>query len=68
MEKTKVKVIGTAIGKYDCDSITVELDKVKIEICFDKKDKVSQYDGKEIYLSQNKGIYTITPIEIYAKK
>lgn len=67
MEKVKVKVISTTIGRYDCDSITVELDKVKTEICFDKKDKVSQYDGKEIYLSQNKGVFIITPIETIKK-
>lgn len=62
MEKTKVKVIGISIGKYDCDSITVELDKIKTEICFDKKDKVSQYEGKEIYLSKDKGLFVITPV------
>lgn len=62
MDKNKIKVIATTIGRYDCDSITVELDGVKIEICFDKNDEVSKYEGKEIYLSNDKGVYTITPV------
>ena len=68
MEKLKVKVININIGNFDYDSISVELDGIITEICFEKKDKVSQYDGKEIYLSKNKGVYVITPIETYAKK
>ena len=62
MDKTKVKVINTTTGIYDCDSITVKLDGVKTEICFDKKDNVAQYEGKEVYLSKDKGVYVITPI------
>lgn len=62
MGKTKVKVITTTIGKYECDSITVELDGVKTEICFDKKDEVSKYEGKEVYLTKDNGLFIITPI------
>jgi hypothetical protein len=67
MEKTKVKVMNTNIGKYDVDSITVELNGVKTEICFDKKDEVIKYNGKEIYLSNDKGMYNIAPVEIGKK-
>jgi hypothetical protein len=67
MDKTKVKVINTTIGKYDCDSITVELNGVKTEICFDKNENVSQYNGKEIYLSNDKGIFIISAIEVIKK-
>lgn len=67
MEKVKVKVINATVGIYDCDSITVILDNKKTEICFDKKDKITQYEGKEIYLSQDKGIFIVTPVE-YTKK
>lgn len=63
MEKTKVKVIGATVGKYDVDSITVELNGEKTEICFDKKDEVTKYVGKEVYLSSNNGIFFISPVE-----
>jgi hypothetical protein len=62
MEKTKVKVVATTVGKYDCDSITVMLDGVKTEICFDKKDEVKKYVGKDIYLSKNNEVFIITPV------
>jgi hypothetical protein len=64
----KVKVLSTNVGIYDCDSITVMLDKCKTEICFDKKDNVTQYDGKEVFLSKKDGIYVISPVEIQFKK
>lgn len=68
MEKNKVKVINATVGRYDFDSITVILDGVKTEICFDKKDNAIQYDGKEIYLTKDNDIFVITPVEITIKK
>lgn len=68
MEKTKVKIIAVTIGRYDYDSITVKLDGVETEICFNKRCKVSQYDGKEVYLSKKKGLFIITPIETRIKE
>jgi hypothetical protein len=64
----KVKVLSTNIGIYDCDSVTVMLENNKTEICFDKKDNITQYDGKEVYLSKKDGIYVISPVEAQTKK
>lgn len=64
MDKTKVKVMSVNVGKYDCDSITVNLDGVVTEICFDKASTVAQYKDKEIYLSKEDGVFVISPIEI----
>ena len=63
MDKTKVKVISTTIGRYDYDSITVKLDNAITEICFNKTENVTQYQGKEIYLSQENGKFIISPVE-----
>lgn len=68
MDKVKVKVIDFNIGIYDCDSITAQLDGKKTEICFDKKDNISQYNGKEIYLSKKNDVFVIEPIEYVIKK
>jgi hypothetical protein len=63
MDKVKAKVTEVNIGKYDVDSITVILNKVKTEICFKKSDDVSKYLGKEIYLVENNGVYTIALVK-----
>ena len=62
----KVKVEEVAIGLYDYDSIFVKIDNKLTEIVFKKEDKVSQYEGKEIELVNDKGVYKIKPA--FAKK
>jgi len=63
VEKIKTKVINTTIGRYEYDSITVELDGVKTEICFTKDSDVNKYVGKDIELTKNNdGSYTISDI------
>lgn len=68
MENTKVNVIDVYIGKYECDSLTIELDGVSNEICFNKSDSIIQYAGKEVYLSKVNGVYVIKPVVESAKK
>ena len=63
----KVKVEKVAIGVYDYDSIFVKIDNKLTEIIFRKEDKASQYEGKEIELVNDKGVYKIKPI-IVSKK
>ena len=63
MDKIKTKVLDVTIGKYEFDSITVKLNDVKTEICFDKKDDVIKYIDTDIYLSNKNGEYFITPID-----
>lgn len=58
----KVKVEKVAIGLYDYDSIFVKIDGKGTEIVFDKSEKVSQYEGKEIELVDDKGVYKIKPV------
>lgn len=59
MDEIKVTVEQIVIGKYDCDCMYTSIDKQSIQICFDKKDNISQYNGKEITLVKTNGIYTI---------
>lgn len=61
MKKTKVKVLDVIIGKFDYDSIIVQVDNVKTEICFNKEVNISEYKGKYIYLTKENGKYKITP-------
>ena len=63
----RVKVEKVVIGSYEYDSIFVKIDGKLTEIVFKKEDKVSQYEGKEIELVNDKGIYKIKPI-IASKK
>lgn len=63
MEKNKVKVISGEVGKFDVDSITVELNSNITSICFDKKDDVTKYVGRYIYLINDNGTYTVEPVE-----
>ena len=58
----KVKVEKVAIGLYDYDSIFVKIDGKETEIVFNKSEKVSQYEGKEIELVNDKGVYKIKPV------
>ena len=58
----KVKVEKVAIGLYDYDSIFVKIDGKDTEIVFSKSEKVSQYEGKEIELVDDKGVYKIKPV------
>ena len=58
----KVKVEKVTIGIYDCDSIHVKLDGKDTEIAFKKEAKVSQYEGKEIDLTNDKGVFKIKPV------
>lgn len=61
MKKTKVKVLDLIIGKFDYDSIIVQIDSVKTEICFNKEVNINEYKGKYIYLTKENGKYKITP-------
>lgn len=63
MEKAKVKIVNIIIGDYDYDSMVVKLNGVKTEICFNKRYNISKYKGKEIFLTYDKGHYSITPID-----
>lgn len=62
----KVKVEKVVVGIYEYDSIFVKIDNKLTEIVFRKEDKVSQYEGKEIELVNDKGVYKIKPA--FAKK
>ena len=62
----KVKVEKVVVGVYDYDSIFAKIDNKLTEIVFRKEDKVSQYEGKEVELVNEKGIYKIKPA--FAKK
>lgn len=64
--KTKIEKVN--IGIYEYDSIVVNIEDKKTEIVFRKEDKVSQYEGKEVELVNEKGVYKIKPITISAKK
>lgn len=59
MSKIKTKVISSDIGNFEVDSITVNLDNNITSICFDKNENITQYDGHNIYLINNDGIYTV---------
>lgn len=58
--KTKIEKVN--IGIYEYDSIVVNIEDKKTEIVFRKEDKVSQYEGKEVELVNEKGVYKIKPI------
>lgn len=58
----KVKVSKVVVGIYEYDSIFVKIDGKDVEIVFKKEDSVSQYDGKEIELIDDKGFYKIKPV------
>jgi hypothetical protein len=57
----KVKVEKVAVGTYEYDSIFVKIDGKDTEIVFKKEDNVLQYEGKEIDLVNEKGVYKIKP-------
>jgi hypothetical protein len=63
--KTKIEKVN--IGLYEYDSIVVKIDNEKTEIVFRKEDNVSQYEGKEIDLVCEKGIYKIKPVSVGKK-
>ena len=63
----KVKVEKVAVGIYEYDSIFVKIDDENTEIVFRKEDRVSQYEGKEIELLNDKGVYKIKPIVVSKK-
>lgn len=58
--KTKIKDV--IIGAYEYDSIVVDIDGKTTEIVFSKSEKVSQYEGKEIELVNDKGVFKIKPL------
>ena len=58
----KVKVEKVVVGIYEYDSIFVKIDNKLTEIVFRKEDQVSQYEGKEIELVNDKGVYKIKPV------
>jgi hypothetical protein len=59
MDEIKVTVEKVEIGKYDCDCMYTTIDKIPIQICFNKDDKIAQYNGKEITLVKKDGVYSI---------
>lgn len=61
MNKIKTKVISSEVGKFEVDSIAVKVDGAIISICFEKDCNITQYDGKDIYLINNDGVYTVEP-------
>lgn len=64
----KVKVEKVNVGIYDYDSIVINIENKKTEIVFSKKDSVSQYEGKEVELVNEKGVYEIKPITASTKE
>lgn len=58
----KVKIEKVNIGLYEYDSVVVKIENKKTEIAFRKEDKISQYEGKEVDLVNEKGVYKIKPI------
>lgn len=63
--KTKIEKVN--VGIYEYDSIIVNIDNKKTEVVFNKTENVSQYEGKEIDLVNEKGIYKIKPVVIQKK-
>ena len=63
----KVKVDKVVVGIYEYDSIVVKIDGKDTEIVFRKEDKISQYEGKEIELVNDKGFYKIKPVVVSKK-
>ena len=63
----KVKVEKVIVGIYDYDSIFVKIDGKLTEIVFRKEVKVSQYEGKEVELVNDKGVYKIKPFDANKK-
>lgn len=59
MQTIKTKVQEINIGKYDVDSIVVNVDNQIIEICFNKNENIAGYLGKEIVLIEKQGLYSI---------
>lgn len=57
----KVKVEKVVEGIYEYDSILVKINGKDTEIVFRKEDDVLQYEGKEIELVDEKGVYKIKP-------
>lgn len=57
----KVKVEKVVVGVYEYDSILVKIDGKNTEIVFRKEDNISQYEGKEIELVNDKGVFKIKP-------
>jgi len=55
----KVKVEKVTVGNYEYDSILVTLEGKKTEIVFRKDVNLAQYEGKEIELTKDKGVYQI---------
>lgn len=55
----KVKVEKVTVGNYEYDSILVTLEGKKTEIVFKKNVNLAQYEGKEIELTNEKGVYQI---------
>ena len=64
----KVKGEKVNVGIYDYDSIVINIENKKTEIVFSKKDSVSQYEGKEVELVNEKGVYEIKPITASTKE
>lgn len=58
----KVKVEKVNIGMYEYDSVVVNMDNKKMEIVFKKTDNVVQYDGKEIDIVNENGLYKIKSV------
>lgn len=58
----KVKVEKVIAGVYEYDSIFAKIDGKLTEIVFRKEDKISQYEGKEVELVNDKGVYKIKPM------
>lgn len=61
MEKLKVKVMSTTIGRFDVDSMQIKIDDELIDICFEKSVNIAQYNGKEIVLLRKNNKYEVEP-------
>jgi hypothetical protein len=58
----KAKIESVVIGAYEYDSVIASIDGQKTEIVFGKDAKVAQYEGKEVELAKEDGVYKIKPL------
>lgn len=56
----EAKITSVNIGKFDVDSISIDVNGNRTEICFDKKQNISQFIGKDVVVKTENGVYTIS--------
>lgn len=63
MNEIKVKVTNDNVivggTTFNCDCLVIKKDNKSLQICFNKKDNISQYIGEDVLVEQNDGVYSI---------